>query len=127
MQAGLLRRFSFAPEVQVSKVSHVIVNSRYDQYGMECHLRSFYILFGFDEPINLFLFVEMMNDISLLRLEKPLIYNRWVRPICLPTPERVTSKFDANWKSGPPPGTICTVVCSFLVHLFNCCSFYFET
>lgn len=57
----------------------------------------------------------MVNDISLLRLEKRLIFNRWVRPICLPTPERVTSKFDENWMLGPSPGTICTVVSNFFL------------
>lgn len=52
----------------------------------------------------------MVNDISLLRLASPLSFNRWVKPICLPTPRRVTSPDDPNWAFGPPPGTMCTAV-----------------
>lgn len=52
----------------------------------------------------------MWNDVSLMRLGTPLLFNRWVRPICLPSPERVTSDQDPNWTIGPAPGTLCTVV-----------------
>lgn len=52
----------------------------------------------------------MKNDLSLIKLKIPLIYNRWVKPICLPSPERVTSINDVNWRFGPIEGTICTAV-----------------
>ncbi|XP_031617390.1 serine protease nudel-like isoform X2 [Contarinia nasturtii] len=85
VHAGLLRRYSFAPEVQIRKVDAVIINDGY-------------------------VGTVFLNDISLLRMEKPLIFNRWIRPICLPSPERVTNQMDLNWMDGPPPGTTCTVV-----------------
>lgn len=52
----------------------------------------------------------MNNDVALLRLATPLSFNRWVKPICLPAPNRVTFAGDVNWQLGPRPGTICTAV-----------------
>lgn len=83
----MLRRFSHAPEVQIAVVSHVIVNSGYNPS-------------------------QMVNDLSLLRLKTPLEFNRWVRPICLPTAERVFGKNDRNWILGPSAGSVCTAVCN---------------
>lgn len=61
----------------------------------------------------------MANDIALLKLETPLSFNRWVKPICLPTAERVTTQNDRDWMHGPEPGTICTAVSeSFTFYLF---------
>lgn len=53
---------------------------------------------------------DMKNDLSLLKLETPLLYNRWVKPICLPSPEKVTFADDPRWVSGPRAGTLCTAV-----------------
>ena len=50
----------------------------------------------------------MVNDLALMRLETPLEFNRWVRPICLPERHRTTN--DKNWIWGPPAGTLCTAV-----------------
>lgn len=52
----------------------------------------------------------MSNDLSLLKLHTPLRFNRWVKPICLPSPERVTFNADINWVLGPQADTICTAV-----------------
>lgn len=51
----------------------------------------------------------MRNDLALLRLENPLQFNRWVRPICLPAPGRTTAT-DNDWISGPAAGTMCEAV-----------------
>lgn len=81
VEAGILRRFSYSPMQQNRFVSHVICHAGYDRANLK-------------------------NDIAIMRLSAPLRYNRYVRPICLP------SEFTAgrNFHRGPPPGTICTAV-----------------
>lgn len=69
--------------VQIRKISHVIQHEEYDRSTMQ-------------------------HDISLMRVDQPLTYNRWVRPICLPGPGR--SSLDEDWVFGPPHGTLCTTV-----------------
>lgn len=51
---------------------------------------------------------DMKNDLALLKLASPLLFNRWVRPICLPGPMVSSKKNDWIW--GPKVGTICTTV-----------------
>nr|XP_021187246.2 serine protease nudel [Helicoverpa armigera] len=81
VQVGMLRRFSFSPQEQSHKVTHVIVNQHYSQ-------------------------TDMKNDLSLLRVEPAIQYSRWVRPICLPSPDTA----GPDWLWGPSPGTVCTAV-----------------
>lgn len=50
----------------------------------------------------------MRNDLSLLRLAKPLQFNRWIKPICLPDIGRTTAGDDWIW--GPEEDTLCTTV-----------------
>lgn len=53
----------------------------------------------------------MINDIALLKLESPLIFNRWVKPICLPGPGRTSASHNGDdWIWGPSEGTICKAV-----------------
>ncbi|KAJ8733246.1 hypothetical protein PYW08_001544 [Mythimna loreyi] len=81
VQVGMLRRFSFSPQEQSHRVTHVIVNPHYSQN-------------------------DMKNDLSLLKVEPAIQFSRWVRPICLPSPDTA----GPDWLWGPAPGTICTSV-----------------
>lgn len=83
VRAGILRRSSFSPSSQIVKVSHVIRHSDYEQ-------------------------ATMKNDIALMRLKSSLSFNRWVRPICMPSKEKVST--DSNWKQGPAEGTLCSTL-----------------
>lgn len=49
---------------------------------------------------------DMKNDIALLKVDRPFQFNRWVRPVCLPS----ESSAGPNWLWGPAPGTTCTAV-----------------
>lgn len=49
-----------------------------------------------------------MHDIAMARVDSPFNYNRWVRPICLPSPDRCG--MGEHWKMGPKVGTICTAI-----------------
>lgn len=83
VRAGLLRRTSFSIATQIQPVTHVIVHQAYERRSMR-------------------------NDMSLLRMAKPLQFNRWVKPICLPDVERTTGAKDWIW--GPRENTLCTAV-----------------
>lgn len=79
----MLRRYSYAPMSQIIKVKQIVVHEFYSR-------------------------LDMKNDLALLKLDEKILFNRWVKPICLPSPERTTN--DNNWIWGPRPGTLCTAV-----------------
>ncbi|KAF5307276.1 hypothetical protein FQR65_LT06992 [Abscondita terminalis] len=81
IQAGVLRRYSYSPMVQNREVSNIVAHQFYDK-------------------------VKLKNDISLMKISKPLEFNRYVRPICLPS--EITAGKNFLW--GPEPGTLCTAV-----------------
>lgn len=83
VRAGMLRRLSYHPALQITHVSEIYVHE------------------GFDIK-------KMVNDIALIKLAEPLMFNRYVRPICLPGPGR--SGPISRWEQGPPPTTVCTVI-----------------
>ncbi|XP_050073199.1 serine protease nudel [Anopheles maculipalpis] len=83
VRSGMLRKRSFAPQVQITRVTHMIIHHEYSS-------------------------TLMANDIALMRVENPFHYNRWVRPICLPEKHRTTN--DREWMWGPKPGTVCTAI-----------------
>ncbi|XP_076307762.1 uncharacterized protein LOC143223549 [Tachypleus tridentatus] len=66
---GLLRRGTRvnSPFEQVRRISHVIIHPDYVDKGF-------------------------INDISLLRLEKPVLFSDYVRPVCLPSPKDAKSQ-----------------------------------
>ncbi|XP_044756720.1 uncharacterized protein LOC123315190 [Coccinella septempunctata] len=81
IQAGILRRFSYSPMEQVRWVVAAIAHEEYDKSNLK-------------------------NDIALMRLSSAVRYNRYVRPICLPSETTAGTDF----RRGPSPGTICTTV-----------------
>ncbi|XP_036149068.1 serine protease nudel [Monomorium pharaonis] len=81
IQAGILRQLSFSPSTQLRKVKYVIIHPDY----IERH---------------------MQNDISVIMLDKPLLFNRWVRPVCLPELETAGHE----WKEGPSPESVCVAI-----------------
>lgn len=48
-----------------------------------------------------------LHDIALLELSEDLIFNRWVKPICLPSKDQIGDGTDDNWMWKPEAGTIC--------------------
>lgn len=104
IRAGMLRRFSYSPMTEIIRVTNVIVNEGYDQLGNNHDSSN-----GIDFALN-FSFADMKNDLSLLKLERPLSFNRWIRPICLPEPRHLSVDGNPNWRFGPPPGTFCFAI-----------------
>lgn len=78
IQAGILRQLSFSPMAQSRRAKYVIIHPGY-------------------------VHEEMQNDIAIIMLDKPLLFNRWVRQVCLPELNTAGS----NWKEGPLPQSIC--------------------
>lgn len=83
VRAGILRRSSYSPSAQISKVIQVISHPDYDR-------------------------TTMKNDIALMKVQTQFSFNRYVRPICMPFKGRST--LDGEWKFGPVAGTICTTL-----------------
>lgn len=81
IQAGILRRFSYAPMEQIRVVTQVIGHQAYDRQ-------------------------DMTNDLALMKVSRPFHFNRYVRPVCLPS----ESSAGPEWLFGPRAGTICTAV-----------------
>ncbi|KAF5286324.1 hypothetical protein FQA39_LY04222 [Lamprigera yunnana] len=81
IQAGVLRRYSYAPMVQNRVVSNIVSHQFYDKK-------------------------KLKNDIALMKVSNPVDFSRYVRPICLPS--EITAGKNFMW--GPEPGTVCTAV-----------------
>jgi Trypsin/Low-density lipoprotein receptor domain class A len=82
VRAGILRRASYSPMAQIVKVTHVLRHENYER-------------------------ATMHNDIALMRVKHHFNFNKWVRPICLPSKERMGVR---DWMYGPEAGTICTTL-----------------
>lgn len=81
MQAGVLRRFSYSPMEQTRWATVAIPHEAYSKKSLK-------------------------NDIALMKLSKALRFNRYVRPICLPSEATAGEDF----LKGPRPNTVCTTV-----------------
>ncbi|ERL91156.1 hypothetical protein D910_08496 [Dendroctonus ponderosae] len=81
IQAGTLRRFSYAPMDQRRWARTIISHPDYDKEFLR-------------------------NDIALIKLSAPIRYNRHVRPICLPSQRTAGSQY----LKAPVSGTVCTTV-----------------
>jgi hypothetical protein len=49
----------------------------------------------------------MKNDIALMRVKHHFSFNRWIRPICMPSKDRTGID---DWMFGPKAGTICSTL-----------------
>nr|XP_022919420.1 serine protease nudel-like [Onthophagus taurus] len=81
IEAGILRRLSFSPMQQTRFVTRVLIHGAYDR-------------------------AVLKNDLALIKIDTPLKFNRYVRPICLPS-EHTAGR---NYLEAPPPGTLCTAI-----------------
>ncbi|VEN60340.1 unnamed protein product [Callosobruchus maculatus] len=81
ISAGALRRFSYSPMEQTRWAAVAIPHEDYDR-------------------------ATLSNDIALMKLSSPVRFNRYVRPICLPSDATAGDGFI----NAPPAGEICTTV-----------------
>ncbi|XP_050451697.1 serine protease nudel-like isoform X3 [Cataglyphis hispanica] len=81
IQAGTFRRFSFSPTTQSRKARFVITHPDYESENMQ-------------------------NDISIIMLDKPFLFNRWIRQACLPSP----SILGTEWNKEPSPLSMCIAI-----------------
>ncbi|XP_029664997.1 serine protease nudel-like [Formica exsecta] len=81
IQAGTFRRFSFSPTTQSRKARFVITHPEYESENMQ-------------------------NDISIIMLDKPFLFNRWVRQVCLPS----SSILGSEWNEEPSPLSMCIAI-----------------
>lgn len=49
----------------------------------------------------------LRHDIALMRVKHPFNFNKWVRPCCMPSKERIGTE---DWVYGPKAGTSCTTL-----------------
>ncbi|KAG5666387.1 hypothetical protein PVAND_014416 [Polypedilum vanderplanki] len=82
IHSGFLRRLSFSPMIQITKVLEVIIHENYDR-------------------------ITMRHDIALMKVENQFKFNKWIRPICMPSQERIGIN---DWMYGPKPGTVCSAL-----------------
>lgn len=83
VRAGFLRRSSYSPMTHITKVTHVIRHEDYEQ-------------------------ATMRNDIALMRVKHHFNFNKWIRPICMPSEELISGVTD--WRYGPKAGSVCTTL-----------------
>ncbi|XP_044258893.1 serine protease nudel-like [Tribolium madens] len=81
IQVGILRRFSYSPMEQSRWATVAIPHESYNKRSLK-------------------------NDIALMKLSKPVRFNRYVRPICLPSEMTAGDDF----LRGPKPNTVCVTV-----------------
>nr|XP_031838376.1 serine protease nudel isoform X2 [Nomia melanderi] len=81
IQAGLLRRSSFSPMAQSRRARYTIIHPQYDGENMR-------------------------NDIGMIKLDDPLRFNRWVRPVCLPESDIL----GGMWRQEPEVNSTCIAI-----------------